>query len=748
MNIIKFPKRLYSNFFEYLKYFLLLSLLIIILIGGMQAYLLYQSYEDTAIKNGKNTLTLLKNAHEILMSQIENSTNSIYSNPLLINYMQYYYNKDYTALIYAQNQLERMVVNSKFIKSICIYYPKQEYTLSSDLGVAKLHYYHNTDFLTSLKSLGSIYNLTVARDVNYINTNDSVAVITKVQTLPIYYTAKDAQAFLIIDIDIAYIENALKEINDRTNAYILITDENNNTLASVGKSDYFDGISLNLINDDRISYEITNINDEDMLVLSTMSAENNWKYIYIEPMAEVTGGFNDVIKLFLWVCVLALMVSIIISLILSYRIFKPINNIYNKFTQFLEGDSYIHKKETDRIMQHFDDIIAENEQNQSENKIHALIERINQFSELLHTESDIASIAFKELGLTWTENDLFLLLLFDVEYKCDEEFIEQLRYDLSFIDESLKPLFAATIAKEEAAVLICISTNADKISVYDIAYTLQRVLKKDCSIGLSTVFADNMSLSMAYRQAREALDMRIMSNGNTVTSFEELSKIPFLPYPISIENNIFIALKSNNWDELIKAVNSFEGYLLSKAVDANTIRIFYLQLYCSSEKLIFNLSETPGEWIRMNHFDLISMTSIKNMTEFMLSLFWDTMKNINSFIHVLNSRKAKEICEYINSHLAEDLSIKTLGGVFSLNQITIRKIFKEELNITMKNYIDLQRIEIAKDLLINSDIMIMDLAAKLGFWHSQSFIAFFKKKVGMTPGEYKMVAPIIKIPKV
>jgi len=47
------------------------------------------------------------------------------------------------------------------------------------------------------------------------------------------------------------------------------------------------------------------------------------------------------------------------------------------------------------------------------------------------------------------------------------------------------------------------------------------------------------------------------------------------------------------------------------------------------------------------------------------------------------------------------------------------------------------RLQKAKSLLQETNIPIKEIAEKLQYRNSQNFIRFFKKKVGMTPGDYR-----------
>ena len=55
-----------------------------------------------------------------------------------------------------------------------------------------------------------------------------------------------------------------------------------------------------------------------------------------------------------------------------------------------------------------------------------------------------------------------------------------------------------------------------------------------------------------------------------------------------------------------------------------------------------------------------------------------------------------KVLSYINEHYKEDLSLEQLAGHFYLNKFTLAKLFKEQTDRTVHNYIILKRISMAK----------------------------------------------------
>lgn len=97
-----------------------------------------------------------------------------------------------------------------------------------------------------------------------------------------------------------------------------------------------------------------------------------------------------------------------------------------------------------------------------------------------------------------------------------------------------------------------------------------------------------------------------------------------------------------------------------------------------------------------------------------------------------------QVRKYIEENFHDpSLSVNTLGDRFDLSPSYLSKIFKDENEISIPDYISKVRIDNAKELLRNTDKTIQKIAEETGFLSSSVFIRVFKKMEGITPGAYR-----------
>lgn len=93
--------------------------------------------------------------------------------------------------------------------------------------------------------------------------------------------------------------------------------------------------------------------------------------------------------------------------------------------------------------------------------------------------------------------------------------------------------------------------------------------------------------------------------------------------------------------------------------------------------------------------------------------------------------------EYIREHIQENLTIDTIAEALELNPSYLSKLFKQEMQVSISQYIRDEKIKIACDMLRHLNVSSLDIANYLGFSSQSHFIQVFKKQTGYTPEEFR-----------
>jgi AraC family transcriptional regulator len=96
----------------------------------------------------------------------------------------------------------------------------------------------------------------------------------------------------------------------------------------------------------------------------------------------------------------------------------------------------------------------------------------------------------------------------------------------------------------------------------------------------------------------------------------------------------------------------------------------------------------------------------------------------------------RNVTTFIESHLAENISLATLAELVGLSQSHFCRAFKRSVGKPPHRYQMERRIECAKALLANRSVSVTEIALQLGFSDSSSFASAFRKITGTTPTHF------------
>ena len=97
----------------------------------------------------------------------------------------------------------------------------------------------------------------------------------------------------------------------------------------------------------------------------------------------------------------------------------------------------------------------------------------------------------------------------------------------------------------------------------------------------------------------------------------------------------------------------------------------------------------------------------------------------------------KKLAEYIEEHLAEDISLPALAEIAGLSPFHFARAFKQSFGLPPHRYLVSRRIEKAKNLLATPALPVTRIGLDLGFGEASSFTTAFRKHAGLTPTEYR-----------
>lgn len=103
----------------------------------------------------------------------------------------------------------------------------------------------------------------------------------------------------------------------------------------------------------------------------------------------------------------------------------------------------------------------------------------------------------------------------------------------------------------------------------------------------------------------------------------------------------------------------------------------------------------------------------------------------------IDTFKLNQVKDFIEEHLAEDLTIADIAAVVHISQFHFARAFKTATGESPYRYLTQRRIERAKILLSVTRLAVAEVAHRVGFYNQSHFTAQFRKLTGITPKQYR-----------
>lgn len=198
-------------------------------------------------------------------------------------------------------------------------------------------------------------------------------------------------------------------------------------------------------------------------------------------------------------------------------------------------------------------------------------------------------------------------------------------------------------------------------------------------------------------------------------------------------------------------INKGDAFLLPKNIphryikDSDIWLLDWIVLSGSCLDEIFKNLELPQFSIYKNSFspeihhmiqDTVKLYQQKPVNRVLLSSSkaYDILLKIKNLSYIKNPLSS--VIEYIYNNLTSEITLENLSDVLGITPEYLCRIFKATFNMRPFEYIRKERIQLAKQLLMEKH-SVSETAHMSGFVNENYFREAFKKETGISPREYR-----------
>lgn len=662
------------------------------------------------------------------------------------------------------NRLEKMVSTSMFLQSITIY--------NANMGC-----YYSTISSLDCKDDGMNGALN-----DYINKQKEIPLLT---FIPISSEEMAAPVFsmfiyeqmtgskLIVTLKPSWLFdniNHMNKVSSEQQGTILVTDKWGAPLFTKPMGDSLPSEDLQEVIRNKVSagvkqdYIVHGSGSNKFILSFTSLSQSDWIIASVQPYDVVLGKLHEMKTVSLFIIGGFLILSIMVSLVIAYRLYRPIENMLQQMFGKRLNTSEVRTDldELKFISNEYQDAmhklvqLEKEEHTQRDNhKTYALRKLISDSS--LITEQELQQV---EWDIDLSQKLRLCVLLID-----DLEEFEKMSSDS---DKRLYKFAIANIAKEiltkslrceivpirnDHFVLLLEEGLDDSRngleSLHSILKELQQTILTYYRISLSIAIGDEVKeyqqVSQQYGQVMETAAYRmIFGKCSVITPVlvkrNKENNGPF-QFPADVEKKITESVKSGQSKEFQQQLEMLFQQLEGLNYNNMMYSVFHLLAIMSHA-----VGEMNSRSVRQISLDfkyqyqqVLKQETLQAIFHIFLDLFEETeQQRSQDYKEQSNQILIDTIKEMIEEQYEDvNLSLQSIASAMKLSSAHVSKQFRQHESIAISEYINDVRLRNAITLLENKDYSITRIMEMVGYNNESYFFKLFKKKFGTTPKEYR-----------
>jgi len=303
----------------------------------------------------------------------------------------------------------------------------------------------------------------------------------------------------------------------------------------------------------------------------------------------------------------------------------------------------------------------------------------------------------------------------------------------------------------EQGKIVCIFTALNEKESYQKVFNLleeaigmvKHIYQMDMNAGLGSIYQDFFEVAYSYKEAKLALEYKILEGLNRVIIFSDMERNLGNDFSQTEEcmSHIEMAIRVGDLPRVEKYLDIFFSSLKFKKASINVFKTYTLTLVTKiygsynqnvlSEQDQFSIESTIIEKI-------LRSERIDEISDIINQLSHDMSAEIQRLRDDDQQSIVQEAKKYIEQNYREPkLDLNRISEHLHVSSSYFARLFKKYYQMTFLDYLTHYRLEEAKSLLRNSTLKVFEIAEKVGYEDPHYFSYNFRKNVGMTPLQFR-----------
>lgn len=482
-----------------------------------------------------------------------------------------------------------------------------------------------------------------------------------------------------------------------------------------------------------------------------------WKYVYVTPKNHLYEGVSALKIKTAGIYLFLLLTGMILALVISKKMYRPVDDIVTSFGKYTPEKQSLGEKPKDEFAYIQERVTQINETNIK------LKETIKNNQETLKTKflrelmhGILSHKQIKEQIYRYHLNQfekvstvVILQYIMDQEIEKNvstEGFFAIKKQIFSWIEKYLKARVQVEMFEFDykRSVLILPERDTAKITreLNELLLKIEEIFEVNMIAAVGNPVDSIYQANESFSSALNLLEYQFIWGNHLIFTDDDLKefKNETYYYPLDMERTLIEHVLKGRKEEVIQILERIlEENLTSRNLAPDALSQFIFAIVATSNRIMHQMITVDKQILEQREINYIELKMSENKEQLkqkIVELFVNLVDHCVQETEKREDTMIDEMIGFIHEHYDTDLSLTDIAEQFNLSSGYVGILFKKSTGENFKDYLNIYKVQKAKEILETEDIKIKDLAQRVGCNTTNTFIRMFKKYVGISPGQY------------
>lgn len=201
--------------------------------------------------------------------------------------------------------------------------------------------------------------------------------------------------------------------------------------------------------------------------------------------------------------------------------------------------------------------------------------------------------------------------------------------------------------------------------------------------------------------------------------------------------NLKTAVSQENESDALKCMEAIFREAESRHVDFISLVEIYYRVFYTLRELVIDDQELERRFKAMRWQDSTYFVTHNEMAEYCKERVKAMIEYKAMVMKKQNPGVGAKAIEYIQNNFHKQIMLKDVADALYVNSAYLGRCIQKETGLSFNSYLAMLRMRKAKELLINTDMMVYEIAESVGYMESKHFVTKFTSMEGCAPLSYR-----------